>query len=209
MRELQRREVENLPRGRMPIAMKLRESHHVIARLFAMGLRRAEIAERSGYSISRINILAIDPAFKELVKVYLTADDQTFVEKRDEYYELIRKNGMLAELHLHDRLTDEEKELSPRELVMISRDAADRVGYSKHHVQHNVNHDLEARLARAMLRSGKIINHGPASPGPLPEPAATSLPVARAPALIEGEVDPAPPTAPNHSTSPSPIRRRA
>ena len=41
---------------------KLRDSHHMIARLAATGLRHHEIAERTGYSRVRVNDLLASPA---------------------------------------------------------------------------------------------------------------------------------------------------
>jgi len=60
-----------------------------------------------------------------------------------------------------DRLADQEedpdaKPIPLRDLMAISRDAADRFGYGKHTTQTNVNVDFAAQLERAIRRSGKL-----------------------------------------------------
>ena len=58
---------------RMRIA-KLRDQHHIMARLFVSGLTNAEVAAETGYSIARVSVLRNSPAMMELVERY-RADD--------------------------------------------------------------------------------------------------------------------------------------
>jgi len=54
-----------------PSAIKrLRDHHHLIARLVAEGRRTTDIAAEVGLSISRVSILKGDPAFRQLVEMY-------------------------------------------------------------------------------------------------------------------------------------------
>jgi hypothetical protein len=55
---------------------KLRDSHHMIARLRASGLRGYQIAERMGYSSVRVNDLLNSPAMEELVAQYRAKVDE-------------------------------------------------------------------------------------------------------------------------------------
>ena len=50
--------------------------------------------------------------------------------------------------------------LSIRELLSISRDAADRIGLSKRSIQTNVNVDWAAALDRAIARSRELPRSG-------------------------------------------------
>lgn len=133
-----------------------RDSHHMVARLFALGLRPGEVASRSGYSLSRISTLSTDPAFKELVAVYRKDVNEEFREAADEYFETITANRVIAARRLNDMLSDEEREFTPSQLVAIHSDSADRTGYPKRTVAVNVNVDFAARLERAVQRSKSI-----------------------------------------------------
>lgn len=134
---------------------KLRDSHHNIARLFASGLKLREIAEASGYSISRLSILRADPTFAELVATYHAKNDAAIQPAVDAYLGYIHSNGLKAERMVADRLdeADESNERIPlKELLAIARDSADRVGYPKKTVQTNLNVNFAANLEAARRR---------------------------------------------------------
>ena len=137
---------------------KLRDSHHMIARLRASGLRGFQIAERMGYSSMRVNDLLNSPAMEELVAQYRLKVDEAFVENVDSFFEIATRNMMAAERHISDHIAelDETGELLPvRTALAISRDAADRFGYGKKSQQTNINVDFAASLEKAIARSGK------------------------------------------------------
>jgi hypothetical protein len=139
---------------------KLRDSHHMIARLRASGLRGFQIAERMGYSSVRVNDLLNSPAMEELVAQYRLKVDEAFVENQDAFFEVATRNMMAAERHIADHIAelDETGELLPvRTALAISRDAADRFGYGKKSQQTNINVDFASALEKAIARSGKVI----------------------------------------------------
>lgn len=180
LRELTEAEVLSAPRSRDPVK-KLREVHHLIARLLACGLRENEVALRVGIHYQTISHLKHSPAFVELVAHYRDSEDAKFEAQRDQYYDLITRNGVQAERLLSDKLADAEEsgELpSFRELIAISRDAADRVGLGKRSTSVNLNVDFAAQLDRAIARSDKVSRGERELPTPTTiEAEATSTPV--------------------------------
>lgn len=175
LRELTRDDLPRLlePRARTTVA-KLRDSHHRVARLFAMGLRKSEVVARSGYSLSRIDVLYPDPSFQELIAKYRAMVDESFVASADEYHDLVTRNMIAAERHVADHIEelDETGELLPvRTALAISRDAADRMGYGKKQTNVNVNVDFAKNLEGMLRRSGKTIEgvvSRPLPPRPMP-----------------------------------------
>lgn len=168
-----------------------RDSHHRVARLFAMGLRPGQVAAATGYSLGRITTLAADPAFEELIANYRGMVDESFKESTDEYYDTVASNRIIAARLINDKLADAEPgDVGFRELVLIHSDAADRTGYPKRTVALNVNADFASLLDRAIERSKEVktISH-------LPGPTAAG----------EGGQEPSLPANPG----PQPIRRQA
>ncbi len=144
---------------------RLRDSHHRVARLAAMGLRVADIIKRSGYSSTRIYALLDSPAFQELIARYRAEVDESWREAIDEYHVLATTNMLMAERQLNDKLHDADELDEPlpiKDLVSISRDAADRFGYGKRETRLNLNVDFASQLERAIQRSGKVIDAAPA-----------------------------------------------
>ena len=150
------------------VAKKLRDHHHRIARLVAAGLRNFEIAERTGMSISRISMYRKDPAFNELVDKYRPKVDAAYEREQDEYYNLATANMRKAETMIAEKLEQAEEDgefLPTRELIAISRDAANRFGYGKRNMNLNVNVDFAAQLEKTIARSKTItIESGPSPP---------------------------------------------
>lgn len=141
-------------------AQRFRDPHHRVARLFASGLRKWEVAERSGYSVNRIETLYSDPAFQELVSKYRAKVDAAFIQNADEFYEQATANMRKAEAQLAEKLeaAEESGELLPtRDLIAISGDRMDRFGYGKRQTNLNVNADFASLLEKAIARSGKTI----------------------------------------------------
>lgn len=134
---------------------QFRDSHHMVARLFAMGLRPGEVARRVGYSLARVSTLRSDPAFQELIAVYRKDVDEIFRENADEYFETVAANRVIAARRINDLLTDEDRDLTPAQLIAIHSDSADRTGYPKRTVAVNVNVDFAARLDKAIAKSAQ------------------------------------------------------
>lgn len=146
------------PQG--PVVQRLRDSHHRVARLFASGMKATQVAHESGYSINRVVSLSNDPAFQELIAQYRDDVTQAFRQGIDEYARVATENMLKAERQIADKLdeADAEGELLPvRDLIAISRDAADRFGYGKRATQVNLNVDFAAQLDRAIKRSREPI----------------------------------------------------
>ena len=139
-----------------PTIKKLRDSHHIIARLLASGCKLHEIARQTGYSMSRISILRSSPAMIELVEKYHNRDDEVWRESRDEFYDAIHDAGSKAWRQINDALDDAEDgdaTIPINRLLAIADSAADRIGYQKKSTQINVNVDFAAKLEAAMARS--------------------------------------------------------
>ena len=157
IRELGEADLEKLraPREKTNVVQKLRESHHLIARMLATGMRPQDVAEQCGFSVQRIYTLRQSPAFCELVEQYRGAEDQAYFRSRDLYNDLLRANSLAAERHLSDKIAQLEEDgelLGIREALAISRDAADRLGYGKKTTV-KVDHDFAAMLEKAIHRS--------------------------------------------------------
>lgn len=150
------------PRGRVAPVQRFRDSHHRMARLFASGLRVREVAELTGYSLSRVSIFHSSPAFQELIAQKRGIEDEIARDEITAYNQLILSNGLKAERKLADKLDDDDdsEELSVRELISIARDAADRVGLSKRTVQTNYDVNFADLLDRAIKRSEVLPRSG-------------------------------------------------
>lgn len=155
VRELTRAEVTGMTRGRTEPIQRFRDSHHHMARLFASGLRVNQVAELTGYSVSRVSLFHSSPAFQSLIAEKRKVEDEIAKDAITAYNNMILSNGLKAERKLADKLDDddESEEMSVRELISIARDAADRVGLSKRSIQTNVNMDFAQLLDRAIKRS--------------------------------------------------------
>lgn len=137
---------------------EFRDSHHLVARLVASGLRNDEILERSGFSYQSLYRFNQDPAFQELVAQYRKVELDKYDHSRDEYASLIFRNQIKAERKLADRLDDEDEDrVSTRDLITIARDAADRTGYGKRNTQVNVNVGMASALERASAMSSRAL----------------------------------------------------
>jgi hypothetical protein len=154
VRELTLAEVAE-PRGQIAIVKRFRDSHHRMARLFASGLRVREVAELTGYSVSRVSIFHNSPAFQELIAQKREIEDEIARDEITAYNQLILSNGIKAERKIADKLDDddENEDMSVRELISIARDSADRVGLSKRTVQTNYDINFADMLDRAIKRS--------------------------------------------------------
>jgi|SRR6516162_8386697 hypothetical protein len=173
VKELTEEEAASLPtKGNVSNIAKIRDSHHMIAKLLAMGLRVSEVALRTGYSVTRISTLSRSPMMKDLIAYYRSLDTTEFIQERDEYYETVAATRIMSARLINDKLGDcEPDDISFRELVMIHSDAADRTGYPKRQIAVNVNLDFAARLDKAVERSKvqrlKVIESSNLKSGPV------------------------------------------
>lgn len=163
--ELTRDDLACLKESRsLPAVEKIRDTHHRLARLIATGLKINEAAGLAGFSIARAYVLHIDPSFQDLVAAYRKDVNAEFVSSQVDFEDLARTNMLKAERQIADKLDaadDAGETLPTRELISISRDAADRFGYGKKTTNTNVNVNFAANLEGAMRRSSKVIDHHP------------------------------------------------
>lgn len=140
------------------LIQRIRDPHHMLARFIAMGATQIDAARRAGYSANRVSLLMNSPAFQDLIAYYRKLVNEGWKEEVDEFISLATSNMMKAERMIADKLdkADEEDETLPtRDLIAISRDGADRLGYGKKTTNVNVNVDMAARLESAITRSNR------------------------------------------------------
>src|SRR5215813_12581621 len=77
------RRTANLPTSVPPAIQRIRSRHHLMAQMLASGLKPTEVAQKTGYSISRVSILQADPAFKELVSNYRGQSENLFFDVKE------------------------------------------------------------------------------------------------------------------------------
>ncbi len=142
----------------LDIISQFRESHHAIARMFAMGLTASMIRRQTGISIRRLTLLWGSPAFQDLIAFYARKAVEIHEERIEEYGDLATANMVRAERMIADKFDAAEdvgEFLPMRELIAVASDRADRFGYSKHQSV-TVKHDFATALERAVTRSGKV-----------------------------------------------------
>lgn len=180
IRPLLREDLALLQVKRQPaVIQRLRDPHHRLARFIATGMRDEEAARLSGYSLGGVYRLRQDPAFQQLIAQYREIVKDSWADSVDEYHELATGNMLKAERQIAEHLdkADEEGELLPvKNLLDISRDAADRFGYGKKQTNVNVNVDFAAQLEKAIKRSGKTIEGVSSGSNFAPQPAQVGRP---------------------------------
>ena len=140
--------------GKSAAVKAFKDSHHLVARLLAAGLRPGEVAERAGYSGTRISVLLGDPSFQNLIAEYRREETIAFALTRDDYYERATRARNIALRLVEDKLADvDPDDVTIRELMGIHDSLADRTGYGKRSTVTIVNIDFAAQLDRAIKRS--------------------------------------------------------
>ena len=157
VRPMTRADLESLrqPSARMRIA-KLRDQHHIMARLFVSGLSNAEVAAETGYSIGRVTVLRNSPAMMELVEKYRADDHDEWRKHRDGTYEYMHRVRMKSIRIVEDALEDED--CKPEFALKVFDSMADRTEYHRKSTKENINIDFAARLEVAIARSARVID---------------------------------------------------
>lgn len=133
---------------------RLRDRHHMIARLVAQDIEPERICKVMGMTQVRLDMLVEHtPAFQELIAHYKKRNIPAKHAQTEEFVDLLERNMIAAEHEIADRLAEAADKLSVSELHKISRDSADRLGFSKHSVNLNVNVTLKDRLEGLRRRS--------------------------------------------------------
>lgn len=147
------------------IIQRFRHSHHVVAMMFASGMELQEIIRRTGFPQRRLMLLYADPTYQELIEHYKKQTVEAFQSAGNEFMELMTGNALIAQRQIRDKLEKAEDldELLPtKDLLAISSDAADRIGYPKQKESRDTLHvSFSDALDRAIERSGqaKVIDH--------------------------------------------------
>jgi Fe2+ transport system protein FeoA len=175
VRELGLEELEGTERGRS-VVKKLRDHHHMMARLFAMGMTSSAIAQAMDMSANRVSLLRSDPAMVELVQHYREMVDEDWRQSNAGTVQLMRESHARAERLRSQALEeaeDGEREIPLNTLNNIAADLADRVGFPKRAVIASIDMSFAAKLDRAIKRSqaeqigGKVIEGRSRSPSPM------------------------------------------
>ena len=157
IRPMTRADLESLrqPSARTRIA-KLRDQHHIMARLFVSGLTNAEVAAETGYTIARVSVLRNSPAMMELVERYRADDHDEWRKSRDATYEYMHRIRVKGLRIIEDALEDEE--CKPEFALKVFDSMADRTEYHRKSTKENINIDFAARLEVAIARSARVID---------------------------------------------------
>lgn len=138
---------------------RIRDKHHVLARLLAIGYTNIAAADAVGYTAARVCQLRAAPAFQELIEHYRNLDTEAWLANRDHFYEsdtrLRNKSATLIEEQLDDAL-DGGETIPLRDLLRIHDSTSDRTGYGKVSTQINYNVDFAARLEKAIAASKQL-----------------------------------------------------
>lgn len=140
--------------------LKIRDSHHKLARLLSEGCKNEEAASITGYDPAYISNLRSDPAFSNLIDYYRGQAEEIFRDMASR----MAAAGMVAAEELLERLTTNADAFTNREIIEAIQTLADRTGFGPKTTQVNVNLDLAARLERARGRiAGALPPEAPAS----------------------------------------------
>jgi hypothetical protein len=108
-----------------PNPVKIRDSHHALARCLALGMRPVEASIVTGYSASRISILQGAPQFQDLVEFYREQKNAAFADLVDRMSTL--SLDTLEELR--ERMQDNPQQFKPNDLINLFEALADRTGH--------------------------------------------------------------------------------
>lgn len=136
----------------VPTIQKLRESHHRVCYLLSTGMTHREIAEKTGYTVGRISILANAPAVQEQVSHYRerTLDIQILADREELKVALGMQQLRMMKDHYDD--ADAEDRLLP--LNDIRADYKAIHGNSGTNV--SVNIGFAARLEQAVAATRRL-----------------------------------------------------
>jgi DNA-binding MarR family transcriptional regulator len=163
VRPLERADLALLQKKSVGVRIKnISDSHRLVLRLKASGMSTVDIAERTGYTQTRVSLIVNNPAAQDEIARYRGEVDKAFVEETVSivagYHEVQRKTQRLIIDNL-DRIIDKDEELNVRDLrhlLPFVADAADRLGFTKKSTVVNVNVDFAAKLEAARARSRQV-----------------------------------------------------
>jgi hypothetical protein len=156
VRPMVRADIESLrqPSARVRI-LKLTDSHHIMARLFASGLGTNEVAAETGYTATRVSVLRNSPAMQELIAKYRTDDHTEWRKHRDATYEYMHRIRVKSLRRIEEAI--DEDDCSPVFALKALDSVADRTNYHRKSTKENINVDFAARLEFAISQSRKVM----------------------------------------------------
>jgi hypothetical protein len=143
--------------GRERGLQRVRDHHHRIAFLMALGRRGLEISKQTGFSLDRVLRLRDNPEFCKLVEAYEAKLDKAegrFDEIEFEEFRAEQKiraaNLQLALEEQQERLVEQPETFSHRDLQELISDTSDRLdmGKTAKHLHGHVNLADNLALAR-------------------------------------------------------------
>jgi len=105
-----------------PLLQKVRQIHHLQARLLSEGRTLTEVAGLCGTSAVRLSMLQKDPMFQELIEYYRRQGEHAFVEVKEKLGVL----GTMATEELIERLDEKPESFSNETLMRLGTFALDR-----------------------------------------------------------------------------------
>ena len=149
------REHQALPSTKAPL-VRIRQRHHLCARLLALGLEPVQVSLQTGYAPSRVAELQADPSFRELLSFYSKEVAEATADVT------VRLEGLSMEALnvIQERLENNPDEISTKDLIELIKTTADRTGHgpsSSHSVNVSGNLSLEAvaKIKGAALDEGR------------------------------------------------------
>lgn len=154
-----------------PTIIRLRESHHRIAMLLALGLTIKETADRVGYSAVRVSFLAGTPTMKDLIARYRQDVNEATIGAYRNFSEEKADIAMQGVRKIKDRFDEDDEaaalglapgeglRLRDRDLASITANMLDSIGHGKISTNVNVNVGFAARLEEARQRAApKVVD---------------------------------------------------
>ena len=121
-----------------PAILKIRDSHHSLARTLASGIPHFAASKITGFAPSRISVLLKMPAFQELMSYYRDRQEEIWVDMQERLKSL--STDTIEEIH--ERLHEEPEKFTNTQLLELLKATADRSGNGPTTTQRNVNVNL-------------------------------------------------------------------
>lgn len=157
IREVGVEELRTTKSGTVPGVQKIRDHHHQIAKMAALGMSSGQIATVMDMSLGRVSVLVNDAAMRELIEHYRArTDPDALTGANFGVLSLMTSAHARAVRILGARLEDVEageREMADGALTKVLGDLSDRVGFGKHSTV-TVDTSFAAKLERARQRSG-------------------------------------------------------
>ncbi len=142
-----------------PPIQRIRDSHHKVAELLALGVRCCEISAITGFSPSYISNLQRDSSMIELIEFYKG-------HAQSEFADVVKRLKMInleITSELLTRLADHPEELSVGSLVELLKATLDRTGHSPVTKSVSLSGELTPGLLDSIKESARSVLTGSVS----------------------------------------------